>query len=386
MKCVSFPALRQECIHSPWTIGLLQNLRRLIFLIRFLVRLSRCKLRATRFSGQIPGTDIPLNVLLIGMKSSVLETFFGGNAEVHDLGIVHPFKQNAAKARLIEPHTDIVITAHYPWSHTYPGTGFIMPAHLDCMLVLPDTPEEFMEHLRPDVRRKVRQSLKAGLQVSLGQTYEDYRQFYDDMVIPLMRYRHGERAVMAPFDEVYGIASRASLLFVTLGGRRVGGVHIRWPSLSRFRYFACFDEVGMADDVSRDPVLFRQINIAIYYFMCVECIKRGVKNLALGDGLPKTNSGLLRFKASWGADCVPNKDFYRFRVDILTEKKHSLLKACHLIRVENEQLVAMVGVDDSGSIVEDEENKAFHGTYRKFDNFEYLYPDGRTQKAAYFGT
>ena len=46
----------------------------------------------------------------------------------------------------------------------------------------------------------------------------------------------------------------------------------------------------------------------------------------------------------------------------------------------------MVGVDDSGSIVEDEENKAFHGTYRKFDNFEYVYPDGRTQKAAYFST
>jgi len=360
--------------------------RRQVFLVRFGLHLSRSRLRAIRFSGKIPGTDIPLSVLFIGSYNSISNTFFDGNVEAQVLGAVHPLKQSSAKAKLIGTDTDIVITTRLPWSRTSHPTGFIMPAHLDCMLTLPSTADEFIKHLRPDFRRKIRQALKAGLQFEPGQTFEDYRHFYDAMLVPLMRYRHGERAVIVPFEEFYGTAARASLLFVTLKDRRVGGVHIRWPSLSRFRYFACYDEIGMLDDISRDPVLFRQINIAIYYAMCLECIKRRVKNLGLGDGLPNVNSGLLRFKGSWGASYLPNKDFHRYHVEFLSEKKHRLLTACHLIRVENKQLIPLVGVDESRTIVDNEENKAFHGTYRKFDKFEYVYPDGRTQKATSFGT
>ncbi len=371
---------------SRWAMPVLEILRRQVLLVCYCLHLSRSKLNAIRFSGTIPGTDIPLNVLFIGSYNTIRDTFFAGCAEAQVLGTVHPLKQNSAKAKLIEPDTDVVITTRLPWSRNRPPGDFVMPAHLDCMLTLPDTADEFMNQLRSDHRRKIRQALKAGLQFERGQTYEDYKHFYDAMLAPLMRYRHGEKAVLVPFEEFYSTASRASLLFVTLKGSRVGGVHIRWPVLSRFRYFACYDEIGMPDDISQNPVLFRQINMAIYYIMCLECIARGVKHLCLGDGLSKVNSGLLRFKGSWGADYLPNKDFHRYYVDFLSDKKHSLLAACHLIRVENEQLIPLVGVDESGAILNAEENKAFQGTYRKFQRFEYVYPDGETQLATTFGS
>lgn len=250
-----------------------------------------------------------------------------------------------------------------------------MPRQLDCMLTLPASEEDFMKHLRSDFRRKIRQAQRAGLQSEEGGTLADYRLFYDTMFLPLTRHRHGERAIIAPFEKIYGAAYRTTLLFIKLNGKRVGAALIRWPTL--FRHFAYFGEFGMPDEVGHDPVLFRQINMFAYYAACLTCIKRNATYLGLGDAHPKVNSGLLRFKGSWGADYLPNDDFFRYRVDFRSKKCHGLLQACHLVRVENEKLIAVIGVDNDGAFHENDGDEAWRGVYRKFENFEFVYPDGR---------
>ncbi len=359
--------------------GLSKALRRPVAFVRYLAELFRFRLQIKHFSGTIPGSNIVLRILFVGVRNSVSETFFNSIAEVKDLGTVHPLRQNSALAKLIRDDTDIVISTKLPWSRAKEGE-FIMPRQLDCMLTLPDSEDDFIKRLRADVRRKARQAQRAGLQSEEGGAFEDYRLFYDAMFLPLSYYRHGERAIIPPFDQIYRAAHRTTLLFIQLNGNRVGGVLIRWPTL--FRHFAYLGEFGMSEEAIRDPVLFRQMNMFAYYITCLTCIKRNVTYLGLGDAHPKVNSGLLRFKGSWGADYLPNADFFRYRVDFRSQKRHRLLQACHLIRVKKEELIAVIGVDNDGTFHDADGDEAWRGVYRKFENFEFIYPDGRKESSA----
>jgi hypothetical protein len=318
----------------------MQKVRKVALFIRYLTELR--KIRATYFSGNLSGSDTKIKALFLGSFNWVSEVFFDGEAQAEDLGLVNVFFQNRVRSRLAEPDTDIVITTHLPWSWRRKG-HYIVPAFLEAELSLPGTIDEFMAGLRSKYRYKIKQALKMGLDFELGESEADYRAFYEQMLIPLIKYRHGSNAHLISFEDLYSKVSSASLIFVKQGEKRLGGVQIIWPTASK--PYAYFNKVGMLDEVNQDNKLFNQVNMALYYQMCNSTIQRGVSCLNLGIVPPTLNNGLIRFKGSWGTNFSASSDYQRYEVTFCSKNQQEILEHCHLIHLEDKQLVATVGMN-----------------------------------------
>jgi hypothetical protein len=358
---------------------------------RHLSRLaSSRKFRAISLSGVLPGTETAIKVLYLGHAGNIVpihEFFFDGHAQSIDLGPVHALFQRRARSRFCSPDTDAVVTARLP-RISRPGPGVYQTTSLYAVLPLPATMEEYLATLSETERRKLRQAQKAGFDTELGETQSDYREFLERMFVPLMRHRHGQKAFIAPIEQLYGQAHRSSLIFIKSEGKRVGGILLRWPRINGTHALPHFDKIGIIDEVSRDAAQLNRVNIALYYQMFNATIQRGYRRISLGVVQPLLNNGLLWFKARWGADFFPGSqefDFYSHDIEFCSKKRHEIQCHRYMVHIEEDGLVATVGVNDNEAQTPALESKLKGWRFPNLRRIYLTYPDGhvdvRTNKA-----
>jgi len=277
----------------------MQGVRKSALFLRYLTSLITGKgFRAKYVSGTLLQSETPINLLFLGSNDHISEIFFEDIVKTEFLGSFHPLIWGQARSRFIRPGTDIIIVPHLPWNRLTNNT-YVIPAYLESKLSLPTTKDEFMVSLKGNNRRIVKQGLKNGIEFEQANTEKDYREFYEQMFIPLVTNRHGVNAFVSSFSSIYSKAANATLIFAKLNRKRVGGVQLIWPNF--FKSYSYFNKIGMINEIIHDPKRFSQVNMALYYQMCCLSIEKRCFCLNLGIVPPLLNNGLLWFKESYPA-------------------------------------------------------------------------------------
>jgi hypothetical protein len=127
----------------------------------------------------------------------------------------------------------------------------------------------------------------------------DYHELYREMVLPLVRRRFGDDAWHPTPTYLRQIRSRSTLLFVTDGGRRLGGTF-----LIRTLDQILMPLLGVRDG---DPDLVRTGVVAAIYSASADCGRRsGAKWMDIGRTTPFHRDGLARYKRKWGFSPTPD--------------------------------------------------------------------------------
>lgn len=340
------------------------------------------KFRAQTLTGVLPGSETRIKILYLGHADNLnpmREFFFDGTAQVQDLGSVHAFFQRRARTRCCSADTDAVVTAQLPGTG-HPAPGSYLTTSLHAKVRLPATMDQFVAGLPETERRKLRQMLKAGFEVEIGNAESDYREFHEHMFGPLMRERHGPKAYVPPVEQLLGQSARASLIFVKSESRRLGGILIRWPRINGTHALPHFDKIGIIPEVSRDAAQLNRVNIALYYQMFNATIQRGHAVISLGVVPPLLNSGLFWFKARWGSDYAMGNhefDYYRHVIAFCSEKQHEILCRRHLIHVEHGALAVTLGAQEDAAGAADFEALLKGRRFPSLGRIHVLFPDGR---------
>jgi hypothetical protein len=364
----------------------LKKLRSLSYYLKDLVNSDL--FRATYLSGNLPGSDTTIKVLFLGNAEQtymVNDIFFDPSTlQQQDLGPINPLRQQQEQSYPELSDLDVVVTNHIFWARPPKKGVYLVPMFLESIAPLPATIEELLSQLPETERRKTRKALKAGFEIEFGETETDYREFYEQMWVPLMKRRHDANAEIHPFEQLYtqAQAARSSLIFVKSGGKRLGGIHVLWPQLAGSPAF--FNKVGIIDQVSQDAVQLNLVNIALYYQMFNAAIQRGITAIDLGVVPPILNNGLLQFKGKWGANChYLDHTYYKYQIKFCSHKQQEILQSKYLIHIQDNKLVATVGVKG-----EEVQTPSFEGRLKSnsFPNLKQIYltyPDGKIETRCY---
>ena len=347
------------------------------------IALSR-NFRAKALTGVMPGSETRIKILFLGHVDNLnpmREFFFDGIAQEEDLGSFYSFFQRRARARRCSPDTDAVVSLQLPASGR-PDPGSFVTTSLHAKVALPATMDQFVATLPETERRKLRQMLKAGFEVEIGNTESDYREFHERMFGPLMRDRHGQKAYVPPVEQILDQILRSSLIFIKADGKRLGGILIRWPRINGSHALPHFDKIGIINDVSRDASQLNRVNIALYYQMFNATIQRHYPILSLGVVPPLLNSGLFWFKARWGSDYSMGNhefDYYRHIITYCSQKQHEIQCHRHLIHMENGSLAATIGAQEHEAGTEAFEAMLNSRRFPSLSRYHMRFQDGRVE-------
>jgi hypothetical protein len=301
-----------------------------------------------------------------------------------DLGPINPWGQYNEQSYPELSDFDVVITNHILWARPPKKGVYLVPMFLESIVPLPATIEEFLSQVSEAERRKTRKALKADFEMEFGETEADYREFYEQMWVPLMKRRHDANASIHPFQQLYteAEAARSLLIFVKNGGKRLGGIHILLPKLAGSPAF--FNKVGIIDQVSQDAVQLNLVNIALYYQMFNAAIQREITAIDLGVVPPILNNGLLQFKGKWGANChYVDQTYYKYQIRFCSNKQQEILQSQYLIHIEDNKLVSTVGVKGEEVNTPNFEGRLKSNSFPNLKQIYLIYPDGKIETRSY---
>jgi hypothetical protein len=365
-------------------LELVQRAKQVLGYGRHLARLaSPRKFRAQMLTGQLPGGETTVKVLYLGHTeyiSPVRDYFFDGKYQAEDLGPAPSFFQNSACVRLLKADTDAVVTACLPGTKNREPSAYEMTT-LRAVVHLPETMEEF----RAGLPRTMRWPARSEFETELGTTSEDYSEFYERMLKPLMIGRHGPKANIVPLNHLLRQIGYTSLIFVKHQGRRLGGCLLCWPRMVGIHAIPHGDKIGIVREMSHDSKLLNKVNLAIYHSLYRLAWERGFRAVSLGTVSPILNSGLVRFKARWGATFHAGShdfDYYRHSLSFCSDKRHAIQSCRHLVHVEDENLVATVGVREENSIDTQADERQKDGHIHNLSKLYRIYTNGRVDVLA----
>lgn len=366
------------------SLELVQRAKQVLGYGRHLARLASPKnFRALLLTGQLPGSELAIKVLYLGhtaYTSPVTDYFFDGKYQLADLGPAPAFSQPSIRARLLEADTDAVVTTCLPGAKNR-ATGDYEMTTLRAVVRLPETMEEF----RTSLPRSLRWPVHSEFETELGSTPEDYAEFYERMLKPLMMERHGSRAYIVPLNHLLRQTDSSSLLFVKFQGRRLGGYLLRWPHMLGIHALPHGDKIGIVSEMNRDTKLLNKVNLAIYHSGYRLVWERGFRAVSLGIVSPILNNGLVRFKARWRASFHAGShdyDYYRHSLSFCSDKRHAILSCRHLVHVEDGQLVATVGVREAHPHDTQADEQQKDGHIHNLAKLYRVHPDGRVEVRA----
>jgi hypothetical protein len=348
-------------------------------LFRYLLTVLKGKdFYAIRFSGGLHGTGEQIQLLFLGLNDFLITAFFNGSPQREVLGAFHPLLAAKAIKEFSDNDTDIVVAPHFPWSMRGKGE-LIVPEALEAKVQLPDTMGNYLASLKSERRRKIKRALQDGYQFETGTSKEDYVFFYEKMHVPLVTQRHGDRAYIIPFAQLYATAHRSFLVFVKQKRKRIAGFHVCFPRISPYLYA---NKMGILPEVLMDKRGMQNINIAIYLREHEMAIEHKYPGINLGATPPVLGDGILLFKSGWGASFYPTSDRFENTIRFLCskEKQKRILKHQRsLIHLDQGELISTVWIDEEKMASGKAVNTLQGMWFKNLARIDLMYPDGQVE-------
>ncbi len=125
---------------------------------------------------------------------------------------------------------------------------------------------------------------------------EHLREYYEDMLLPMVETRHKDNAHISQWDEVRSIFADGHLLGVYRDGAWVAAILIGNAGDKGVRIASVGWRAGDAQ------LLKDRVAAALFYHAILWAQEQGFETMNLGGSLPFVSDGPLNFKLKWGAD------------------------------------------------------------------------------------
>ena len=269
------------------------------WLLRAFPRLPACKLVGENWT-----------VVFVGLEHSLREIerlLFEQGASQQYLGRVALWKLGSQARQWFASGADLVVCE---LGRIHPRTPratftFSVPVWVQQVLTIPDPPEELLAGRSLEkIRRGIRRAQKAGYDYKFSCAQSDFDHFYYHMYLPFVEKRHGDLAMITPYqDQWRRWFTRGGLVLATLHDTPVAGM------LCYIAHRTCFCvEGGIAE---ADPHLFEQgMNAVNIWYAISWAYSQGAKTFDLGGTHAWCSNGSFFFKRRWGARVVRRKRIY----------------------------------------------------------------------------
>jgi len=154
------------------------------------------------------------------------------------------------------------------------------------------------------VRHNLNRAQKSDFSWYFSQTKEDFDIFYYNMYLPYIKERHGQRALVASYqDQWHRWFSKGGLVVITQNKRPVGGL------ICYIKGNICFAvEVGV---LNSDPDLLKQgIKISADWFAINWAYQQGAKIYDMGGTRSWCSDGVFTAKSRWRSKVIRRKRIY----------------------------------------------------------------------------
>lgn len=204
-----------------------------------------------------------------------------------------------------------------PWKPKAPVT-FTTPDWIDQVLYLPEPLETilFGKQMRT-VRNNLNNSLKAGFSWYFSHDKKDFDHFHYQMYLPYIRARHGDRALLASYqDQWRRWFTRGGLLMLTQNNAPIGGV------ICYTHNQTCFVvELGVLN--GNLDLVESGFKTAMDWFAMNWAYQQGIRIYDMGGSRPWQCDGVFFTKSRWRPKVVRRKKIY----GVWTFLAHSLSPA-----------------------------------------------------------
>lgn len=160
--------------------------------------------------------------------------------------------------------------------------------------------EQLAGTARQEVRHLVIRARKLDLTTTVAGREDDFRRFYDELLVPFVRRRHGTQSTVSSFRAVANRLRRPDfeLIQLTHDGRLVAGAISRFVGPE-----ATSLEAAIADPV---PPACRRALPTKLFLVCIErALERGCRWFRFGGSRALCTDPVFRAKQRWGPRVVP---------------------------------------------------------------------------------
>lgn len=290
-----------DAYRVPWSTG--QRMAKLMaryvgdvsWLLRALPRLPAYKLISSDWS-----------IIFVGTEQSLKEirALFFEEARQQELGRITLWKLSAQARQWLAQDIDLVVCE---LSRIHPNRPqaritFTAPVWIQQVLAIPEPLVSLIAGRKHNhLRNRINRAQKAGFHYRFSQTKADFDHFYYDMYLPSVKNRHGDLALVTPYQDQYQRwFTKGGLIIVSQNGKPVAG------STCYIAGHTCYTiEAGI---LGADPHLFQQgINTLRIWSVIAWGNNQGAKTFDMGGTHAWRSNGSFAFKQSWGAQVVRRK-------------------------------------------------------------------------------
>ncbi len=254
-------------------------------------------------SYQLPGND--WKMIYVGSEDNlrVIQNLFCDLGETPELlGRIAIWKLARQSQRWLQEEADLVVLELSPAYRLRKQAllQFQVPAWIQQIFTIPEPPEQLLTEKNGKGLRRVKKAIRAGYTCRLSHAESDLKFFYQRMYLPHISQRHGNLALLTPYQDLKRWFDRGGLVQVLKDGSPVAGAI---GYISNHTYYSI--EGGILD---ADPELFQQ-GIHVFNTWCeiLQAIEQGVHQFDIGGTRPWASNGSYTHKKLWGARDVKRK-------------------------------------------------------------------------------
>ncbi|MBN1217555.1 MAG: GNAT family N-acetyltransferase [Anaerolineae bacterium] len=296
-----------DAYRLPWPIA--QNVAKktarhigdISWLLRDFPRLSAYKLAGANWT-----------IVFVGSQQGLLEIrhlFFADETIApQKIGRIALWRLSAQTQKWLAEDVDLVICELSPISPWIPKSllTFTIPPWIYQVLVLPTPLETLLTGRRIEgIRRKIKKAQVAGFAYRFSQSKTDFDYFYYHMYTPFIKNRHGNLALITPYQHQWQrwFTRGGLVLVINKENKPVAGM------LCYIANRTCFYIEGGI--LEARPDLFQQgINAVNIWYAIEWAYRHGAKIFNLGGTSPWRTNGSFIFKQRWGARVARRKRIY----------------------------------------------------------------------------
>ncbi len=330
---------------------------------RYLLPFKNLRITVSILRGKAPSGSQEVTVLFANRENAeddyMTGHFFDGQYKLEIVENVWSWNL-ASTLRLLSQSTDLTIvridrvSARLFFSRDYLAVpewiNLSLPVSED--LKIPPT----RNHSLKDDLRIVRRS---NLHPYYTQNISDFDTFYNEMYVPSIQRRYGEKAYIRNFYQLRRSLKQGGLLWVMQNNKPIAGLLFK-------RRDQLLQILALGTLNGERTLVKAGALTACYLFIIEHARKLGCELVDFGGCRPLLNDGLLRYKRKWGMSINEKQDtYYDYLVYInnFSREVISLLSNTPLIFRDNGGLSAISLMDGEKPAAENEVERAHHSMW-----------------------
>ena len=223
-----------------------------------------------------------------------------------------------------------------------PETRYLVPLTLSAETEPGASYASYIEnHVAQDLRRALKKANALGIFIREGSLRDELRAFYDTLLVPFARARHGDRAHLPTWDQVEGCAHRATLYLAEREGAVIAGyLLLTSPIRSRGDLW----RLGIHPKAYNDSAVFKAVNTALFAHGLRRVCELGFRTYGLGLTMPVMNQGGFVFKRRWGSHFRAGPGCTVCVMQFCSAKRAEILEARPIVAMRGHRLLGLVGL------------------------------------------